>query len=47
MYAEMIAEVTSVRGHEDDDFLSYFARPLGGGPLPGVVLIHYAAGWDD
>lgn len=24
-----------------------FARPLGAGPFPGVVLIHHAPGWDE
>jgi hypothetical protein len=26
---------------------AYFARPLGSGPFPGVVLIYHAPGWDE
>ena len=26
---------------------AYYARPLGAGPWPGVVLIHHMPGWDE
>src|SRR5207253_1654988 len=26
---------------------AYYARPLGPGPFPGVVLIHHMPGWDE
>jgi carboxymethylenebutenolidase len=26
---------------------AYFARPLGAGPYPGMVLIHHLPGWDE
>ena len=31
----------------DDVGEAYYARPLGGGPWPGVVLIHHMPGWDE
>ena len=46
-YEGMIAEITTVKGHNGDDISAYFARPLGPGPFPGVVLIHHAPGWDE
>lgn len=33
-----------VRGHNGDSINAYFARPLGVGPFPGMVLIHHAPG---
>ena len=47
MYEGMLAETISVRGHNGDTINSYFARPLGDGPFPGVVLIHHMPGWDE
>ena len=46
-YEGMMAETTSIRGYGDDDIAAYFARPLGAGPFPSVVLIHHAPGWDE
>ena len=46
-YEGMIAEITTVKGHNGDAISAYFARPLGPGPFPGVVLIHHAPGWDE
>ena len=34
------------RGHKGDVGEAYYARPLGAGPFPGVVLIHHMPGWD-
>lgn len=47
MYEGMLAETISVPG--DDELLinAYFARPLGPGPYPGVVLVHHMPGWDE
>jgi len=47
MYEGMIAETVMVRGHDGTIINAYFARPLGSGPFPGVVLIHHAPGWDE
>ncbi len=46
-YEGMIAETVTVRGHGGDDIEAYYARPLGGGPFPGVVVIHHMPGWDE
>jgi carboxymethylenebutenolidase len=45
-YDGMMAESISLRGHADDDIEAYFARPLGAGPYPGVVVIHHMPGYD-
>ncbi len=47
MYEGMIAETVMVPGHDGSVINAYFARPLGSGPFPGVVLIHHAPGWDE
>jgi carboxymethylenebutenolidase len=47
MYEGMIAETVSITGHNGDPLSAYFARPLGPGPYPGVVLIHHLPGWDE
>lgn len=46
-YEGMIAETASIRGHDGQEIEAYYARPLGAGPFPGVVLIHHAPGWDE
>ncbi len=46
-YEGMIAETTSVTGHNAELIHAYFARPTGPGPFPSVVLIHHMPGWDD
>jgi carboxymethylenebutenolidase len=46
-YEGMLAETAAVRGHNGESINAYFARPLGPGPHPGVVLIHHAPGWDE
>ena len=47
MYEGMLAETVSIQGHNGDDVYAYFARPLGAGPFPGVVLVHHMPGWDE
>ena len=47
MYEGMLAETVTIQGHGDDTINAYFARPLGVGPFPGVVLIHHVPGWDE
>src|SRR5262249_1068682 len=46
-YESMLAETVAFRGHKGDIGEAYYARPLGGGPWPGVVLIHHMPGWDE
>lgn len=46
-YEGMIAETVTIRGHDGDAIEAYYARPLGSGPYPGVVVIHHAPGWDE
>ena len=47
MYEGMLAESVAIRGHDGDDVAAYYARPLGAGPFPGVVVIHHMPGWDE
>jgi len=45
-YDSLTAETVKFRGHNGDEGEAYYARPLGAGPFPGVVLIHHMPGWD-
>ncbi len=47
MYEGLLAENLYIEGHSGDKIETYLARPLGGGPYPGVVLIHHMPGWDE
>jgi carboxymethylenebutenolidase len=47
MYEGMIAETITMHGAFGDVINAYFARPLGAGPFPGMVLIHHLPGWDE
>ena len=47
MYDGMMAESVRIAGHSGHDVAAYFARPLGPGPYPAVVVIHHMPGWDD
>jgi len=47
MYEGMLAETITTQGAGGDLIRSYFARPLGAGPFPGMVLIHHLPGWDE
>ena len=46
-YEGLLAETVVIRGHNGDKIDAYFARPLGPGPHPSVVLIHHMPGWDE
>lgn len=46
-YQGMLAETIPLTGANGILINAYFARPLGPGPFPGVVLIHHMPGWDD
>src|SRR5512136_3054562 len=46
-YEGMLAETVTLHGAAGDTINAYFARPLGPGPYPGMVLIHHLPGWDE
>jgi carboxymethylenebutenolidase len=45
MDTQMMAETIALTGH-GEEIEAYFARPLGPGPYPGVVVIHHMPGYD-
>jgi carboxymethylenebutenolidase len=47
MYEGMLAETITIQGTNGDAINAYYARPLGPGPFPGVVLVHHMPGWDE
>jgi carboxymethylenebutenolidase len=47
MYEGMLAETITLSGANGDLINAYFARPLGPGPFPGMVVIHHMPGWDE
>ena len=46
-YEGMIAETVTISGYNGDRTNAYFARPLGSGSYPSIVLIHHLPGWDE
>jgi carboxymethylenebutenolidase len=46
-YEGMLAETVMYHGAEGDTINAYFARPLGPGPYPAMILIHHLPGWDE
>ena len=46
-YEGMIAETITISGYNGDRVNAYFARPLGSGPYPSIVLVHHLPGWDE
>lgn len=46
-FRNLRAEMVTYRGHNGDRGEAYYARPDGGGPFPGVVVIHHMPGWDE
>jgi carboxymethylenebutenolidase len=47
MYEGMLAETVMIQSRNGDAIGAYFARPLGAGPFPAMVLIHHMPGWDE
>lgn len=47
MYEGMIAETIMIQGANGDMINAYYARPLGAGPFPSMVVIHHLPGWDE
>lgn len=46
-YEGMLAETIMHQGANGDLINAYFARPLGPGPFPAMVLVHHMPGWDE
>ena len=46
MYEGLLAETVTMTGANGDQINAYFARPLGSGPFPAMVLAHHMPGWD-
>lgn len=46
-YEGIIAETVSIEGANGDRVHAYFARPMGKGPFPAMVLAHHMPGWDE
>jgi len=46
MYEGLIAETVTIAGANGNLINAYFARPLGAGPFPAMVLAHHFPGWD-
>lgn len=47
MYEGLLAETVMLTGANGDSINAYFARPLGAGPFPAMVLAHHMPGWDE
>jgi carboxymethylenebutenolidase len=47
MYEGMFAETITMPGANGDLINAYYARPLGSGPFPGMVVVHHMPGWDE
>ena len=47
LYEGMLAETITIQGFNGLVINAYFARSLGPGPFPGVVLVHHNPGWDE
>ena len=47
MYEGMIAETVTMPGNDGETINAYYARPMGPGPFPGMVIIHHMPGWDE
>lgn len=46
-YEGLMAETVMMTGANGDWINAYFARPLGAGPFPALVLAHHMPGWDE
>ena len=47
MYEGVLAETVTVTGANGGLINAYFARPLGAGSFPAIVLAHHMPGWDE
>jgi carboxymethylenebutenolidase len=47
MYEGMLAETITIAGDSGELINAYYARPLGPGPFPAMVIVHHMPGWDE
>ena len=47
MYEGLMAETVMMTSANGDWINAFFARPLGAGPFPTMVLAHHMPGWDE
>lgn len=46
-YEGVLAETITTAGAQNEIINAYYARPLGAGPFPAMVLVHHMPGWDE
>jgi carboxymethylenebutenolidase len=46
-YDGVLAETIAMTGHDGKLINAYYARPMGSGPFPAIVLVHHLPGWDE
>ena len=46
-YDGVLAETIAMTGHDGKLVNAYYARPMGSGPFPAIVLVHHLPGWDE
>jgi carboxymethylenebutenolidase len=46
-YDGVLAETIALTGHDGKLVNAYYARPMGSGPFPSIVLVHHLPGWDE
>lgn len=46
-YRGFAVDTITINGGGGDPISAYVAKPTGGGPFPGVVLIHHLPGWSE
>lgn len=46
-YEGVLAETITMAGARNEIINAYYARPLGAGPFPAMVLAHHMPGWDE
>ncbi len=46
-YQGLIAESVAYEAEDGEWISAYFARPIGPGPYPNVIVVHHMPGWDD
>jgi carboxymethylenebutenolidase len=47
MKEALTAETIGIQGHNGDVIEAYYARPMTGDRVPGVLVLHHMPGWDE